>query len=395
MSQLDTALLEKLVSGVADVAFLIDDNGQILNILAEPKETGGALSNWVSENVRSILTVESVAKFESRIEQFRDEGTARPFELNHSATVGSWSAPVLYSLHDIGSDGMTLMMGRDLAVVSELQNQLVEAQLVLERDHERQRDFETRFRVLMATVDHCIVLASVDTGRILDCNGPAASLLGKGREELIEGSLANEFLGRRSEELIEALTTAARSDTAREMQLNVRRTGADVIATPILFRAAGDRLVLLRLEADATPKPGRGDVSQLMTSLFQRGTDAVVFTGRDGMIQQTNEAFLSFVDVAYDTEVRDKPLADFLVRGAVDFRVWQTMLRRPAPCETSPPGCARFMTPKFRWRFRPPGLGIRATRPLPLSSGRPPAATCRRSIRPMRNPRKNWWAPQH
>lgn len=319
--EIDSKFLEPLIAGIADVALVLDRNERILSVVVGPRDNEVALEDWVNENVRSILTVESVPKFESRLQDFRENGASGLFELNHSPTLGNWKAPVRYSLHALGDDGLTLMIGRDLGPVSELQQQLVEAQLVLERDYERQRDFETRFRVLLQSVGEAMLVASVDTGRILDCNGAAAAVLGKVREELVDSALANEFLGRRREELMEAISTAARSEGTREMQLTVRRTEADVGVFPVLFRAAGDRLVLLRLEADSLPKPERGDLSSLLSALYQRGSDAVVFTNREGLIQSANEAFLSLIDVAYDSEIRDKPLTDYLVRGAVDFRV--------------------------------------------------------------------------
>ncbi|MDZ7599712.1 MAG: hypothetical protein U5J82_15855 [Desulfobacterales bacterium] len=57
-----------------------------------------------------------------------------------------------YSLHLIDEAGTILMLGRDLRPIAEVQQQLVSAQLALERDYEAQREMDTRYRVLMEQI---------------------------------------------------------------------------------------------------------------------------------------------------------------------------------------------------------------------------------------------------
>jgi hypothetical protein len=54
-------------------------------------------------------------------------------EVNH-ADGARWEFPVRYTLHRLGDDDSFLMTGRDMRPIAEVQQQLVAAQLALERD---------------------------------------------------------------------------------------------------------------------------------------------------------------------------------------------------------------------------------------------------------------------
>jgi PAS domain-containing protein len=77
------------------------------------------------------------------------------------------------------------MLGRDLRPIAEMQQQLVKAQLALERDYEAQREYDTRYRVLMETMHDAMVFVGLSAGRMTDVNAAAADLLGASRDELI------------------------------------------------------------------------------------------------------------------------------------------------------------------------------------------------------------------
>ena len=78
-------------------------------------------------------------------------------------------------MHRIGPDGSILMLGRDLRPMAEVQQQLVTAQLALERDYEAQRELDTRYRVLMEMTRDPVMLVSMSSGRITDLNPAAAA----------------------------------------------------------------------------------------------------------------------------------------------------------------------------------------------------------------------------
>jgi PAS domain-containing protein len=81
--------------------------------------------------------------------------------------------------------------------LAEMQQQLVKAQLALERDYEAQREIDTRYRVLMETTRDAVIVVSMTTGRIVDLNLASAVLLGGSRQDMVGAAIAQEFEGRR------------------------------------------------------------------------------------------------------------------------------------------------------------------------------------------------------
>ena len=259
-------------------------------------------------------------KFERALRSFlSDDASARPVELNHVDDDSRWEFPVNYTLHRIGPDDAILMLGRDLRPIAEMQQQLVKAQIALERDYETQREHDTRFQVLLANVVDAVAFVSVGAGRVVDLNEAAASHLGKPREALVGKSFAQEFDGRPKAELMELLAGAAGAGSG--VTLTASRSQAELRVTPVLFRAAGERMLMCRIERADGAAPGADRHARDLITLFEAGADAVVITDGAATISSANEAFLNLVDANDLGSVRGRSLSDFLGRGIVDQKM--------------------------------------------------------------------------
>ncbi len=315
-------VLGDIIANAADIAIVISDVGQILSVMVNPHHAGfGRLESWEGRDIRDFLTSESVPKLERRLaEILAGEGRGRPMELNHSDEL-AWEFPIRYTLHRIGPDGTLLMLGRDLRPIAEMQQQLVKAQMALERDYETQREYDTQFRVLMEATRDAVVFVSLGNGRIQEINSAAAALLGSAPDDLKGAVFAQEFEAKRRAEFISSLTASAIAETTSPVELQSRRTRRSLILTPSVFRAAGERMLFVRLESAEEIEQTSDELSENLAALYQGGVDAIVFTDREGVIRAANEAFLNLTDAAHVTVVKGKPLSDFLVRGVVDTKV--------------------------------------------------------------------------
>ena len=316
-------ILGDIIAQVADIGVVISDGGDVLSVLANPSsDTFRALERWEGRDFRSILTVESVSKFNSRLAEFLgDAPSVRPVELNHTDEAMPWEIPVRYSFHRIGPDGAILLLGRDLRPIAEMQQQLVQAQLALERDYETQREYDTRFRVLMDSTSEAILFVSVQSGNIVEANAASAALFDTETEALVGKPLAGCFEGRKRGDLVEALATRAISEVSRSLSIRLRGTDTEVEIIPTLFRAAGERVLLCRLLATEARPVRPDDLSRNLRALYGDGPDAMVFTSDTGDLLSANDAFMELIDVAHDINLRGRNLADYLQRGTVDFRV--------------------------------------------------------------------------
>lgn len=321
-------LLTDILSTASDVALLVSPQRRIVSVLVNPLHRAfGQLTDWEGLLLTDVLAAESIAKLEARLPEVGNVSHLPvAMELNHRDHE-NWPYPVRYTLHRVSHDESILMLGHDLQPIAEVQQQLVQAQLALERDYESQREMDTRYRVLMEVSRDPVVLVSLSTGRIADINPAAASLLGGARADLLGSPIAQEFEGRRRSELLEALSNVAVAERSAPIELTARRSQRRVVLTPTVFRAAGERILLCQIG------PGdRGglsdDLGDTLARLYHEGVDAIVFADEDGIIRSANEAFLNLVDAANIAMVRGRSISDYLVRGSVDLRVLTDTVRR-------------------------------------------------------------------
>ncbi|ESW60083.1 MAG: CrtJ [Rhodobacter sp. CACIA14H1] len=322
-------LLGEILATASDVALLVAPSRRIISVLVNPHHRSfGQLTDWEGAHLKDVLTEESLRKVEKRISDMqgaRHGETA--VELNH-ADQSNWEFPVRYSMHRIGADESILMLGRDLRPIAEVQQQLVQAQLALERDYETQREMDTRYRVLMEVSRDPVIMVSMSTGRISDINPAAAQLLGGQRAELIGSAIAQEFEGRRRGEFLESLANLAVAESTAPIELVARRSQKRVFLTPTVFRAAGERVLLCQIDTSESGQSGSDELADNLARLYHEGVDGIVFTDGDGNIRAANEAFLNLTDTANIAAVRGRSLTDFLARGAVDLRVLLDNVKR-------------------------------------------------------------------
>ena len=326
---IDPELLTEILSSASDIALLVDRDLRIMSVLVNPNHRSfGQLSDWEGVMLSSVLTEESLRKFEKRLVEMRAARRGPlAVEITHADHL-NWEFPIRYSLHPIEADGSLLLLGRDLRPIAEVQQQLVAAQMSLERDYETQREMDTRYRVLMEVSRDPIVLISMSSGRIADVNSAAALLLGGQRADLVGAAIAQEFEGRRRGEFLESMANLAVAETQGPIEMTARRSQKRLMITPTVFRAAGERILLCQLDAADVVASSADELGDNLARLYHQGVDGIVFADAEGVIRAANEAFLNLTDSPNLAAIRGKSLADFLARGAVDLRVMLENVKR-------------------------------------------------------------------
>jgi transcriptional regulator PpsR len=320
---IEPEIVTEIISRIADLALVVSAKGIVLGVLSNPNSKMKlGFSRWEGQPLADQLGSDSVAKFEERLAAFLndDDIAVRPVELNHKASADQQAFPIRYSFHRIGTDGALLMLGQDLRPVAEMQQQLVAAQIALEKDYEAQREYDTRLRVLMATSSEGAVFMSAATGRIVDCNGVAVALFGQTRDNLI-GATLSEFLAAGGDEnVMNSLAQIAGSQSVQDVTLRTK-SGRDLTVRPTVFRATGEQMLLCHV-TNAQGTSARADaLDDHLTGLFESGPDGIVFINKAGVILSANNAFMGLTEVVNSQSVRGRNIADYLGRGSVDLNV--------------------------------------------------------------------------
>jgi len=320
---IEPEFLSSIIAAASDIALVVSAEGVILSVVVnDHSDSFGNLKHWEGRAVTEFLTRESAPKFERAHEAYLlGEVPTKQLELNHSDNA-VWQYPVRYTFHRFGHENAALLLGRDLRPIAETQQQLVQAQIALEQGYEARREYDARYRVLLANSKQAVVFVSVQSGRVEDANDAAGQLLGLSTEALTSSSFAQHFADRSTVELTESLMNATLSeDGGGRVTLTASRTKSSVIVHPVVFRAGGQRILMCRLSTPAAEAEQTDAAADHALALFRTGSDAMLFMTPKGVVLSVNESFLDLIGAAHLSDVVGRSLSDFLGRGQIDLGV--------------------------------------------------------------------------
>ncbi|MCY4305350.1 MAG: transcriptional regulator PpsR [Aestuariivita sp.] len=315
------------VSATFDIALVISPDGRIVSILSKDMgQSLGDLSHWENKPINEFLTIESVPKFESAHRRFKSGiRLHKRIELNHlyNSTVDEVGSefPICYTLHRYCDTDFMLMLGRDLRPIAETQQQLVKAQIALEKNYEEQRKFDTKYRVLLSNSSEAILFVSVHDGRIRDMNEAAAKLLGMEQRKLRNVYFSEAFRNYDSKTLINAMLEASANLEQDFLNLQSQSGKISLKIFPTEFRVADERLIMVRIEPDGDTVRPIHQTSSSILAFFRDSHEAFVCIDTRGFIIDANESFLQLINAVNVSTIKERPLSDFLGRGQIEQKM--------------------------------------------------------------------------
>lgn len=322
--------MPSVLLNVTDICLVMTSEGDVLAAGAKEGSSFAAQApGWAGRALSDLIDTPSKQKLAARLADIASDGggSVRWAELTH-LTPDKDLVPVRYSMHPMRAKAHILMLGQDQRPTIEMQQMLLNAQIALERDHEAQREIDTRYRLLMDFSTDAIALLSIGSGQTVDINHNAANILGRVRADVIDRPFADCFQGQTRETIVSALEAPQPVGSDVVVDVEVKTSGRIVQLTGKLFRASGEQLAIVRLTDPERGSVGDERLVGNLRQLFNHGSDAIVFADRDGNILAASETFLNLTDSPSAASVKGQSLSEFLARGVVDLRVLLENARR-------------------------------------------------------------------
>jgi transcriptional regulator PpsR len=333
LSGLDNETASTLITVSSDIALVVNpgEPGVIYDVafgsdeLAREFEST-ALSGklWVD-----TVTADSRPKIEAMLRDARSDAPPRWRHVNHIVSGGT-ELPITYSAVPVGAKGRVVALGRNMRPFATMQKQLIEAQRSMEREYSRLRQVETRHRLLFQVAAEAVIIVDAESYKVVEANPAAAQVLGNAGRRFVGRSLFDLFdaQNRRTIEALFAKVTSvghAAESPVRSTSLGSR----EFRISASLFHEGRSAFLMVRLlpgEAE------RGDLSQQrrksqVLELVETSPDGFVVTDSKGKVQLANHAFLEFVQLATEEQVRGEPLDRWLGSPGVDFALLTGQLR--------------------------------------------------------------------
>jgi transcriptional regulator PpsR len=146
----------------------------------------------VGHRLHELVTEDSVGKIEAALADAASKGTSAWRQVNHPLE-GRPDRPIRYMFARLDNSKRFLAIGRDMEADSVLQRRLIEAQQKMEREYLRLRASETRYRLLFSQSTEAIVVADLQSQRVVEMNASAALLFGLDAEQCIGKAVSRLF----------------------------------------------------------------------------------------------------------------------------------------------------------------------------------------------------------
>lgn len=324
---LDAKTAAEVVTASGDVAMLIDRGGVIRDIAV----INGALdgqepSAWLDRRWVDTVTVESRPKIEEMLRDAASDGGARWREVNYPIAGGAEISMRCIAVH-AGDDGRVIAIGRDQRLIAELQQTLVEAQHAVQREHQRARDAESRYRLLFQLATEAVLVVEASSRRVVEAN-PAAERYVGAADMPLPGTVFASVFDNETRESAANLLAMAQTGARLTAQQQLMVAGRAFTAAASFFRHDRASYFLVRLTPlDAAPARAE-DAAGRLAKIVNRMPDAFVVADESMKIVVANDAFLEMARFATQEQAIGQSLDDFLGRPDTDRNILVSTLRQ-------------------------------------------------------------------
>jgi transcriptional regulator PpsR len=318
-----------LIAAAADIALILDAHGIIRDVaLGNDELSKENFVKWIGQHWRDTVTVESRSKIEDMIREASASALPRWRQVNHPSANGP-DVPVRYSAVMIGDSGRIVAVGRDLRALSQLQQRLVEAQQSMERDYQRLRHAETRYRLLFQIASEAVLVVDSVSQKVIDANPAATELLGRTAKKMTGRPFVELFDDKGGKAITDHFATVRVAGRADEVVAKLADGSEAFKISASVFRQDATTHFLVRL-APKSANTSTELVARAKSRMFDvvdQMPDGFVVTDQNRRILTANQSFVDLTQAASEEQLKGENLDRWLGRHAVDVNVLMTNLR--------------------------------------------------------------------
>ncbi len=336
LGNLDAESAAALIASAADITLVLDAAGVVQDLALQSDELMRDLQDsdqWIGRPVAATVTPDSRSKVEALLHDAATNFDTRWRHINHLTADGR-SVPVLYCCVPLGDAGRLVAFGRDLRLMSALQQRLVTAQQSMERDYSRLRDIEMRYRLLFQLSSEAVLILDAGKQRVVEANPAARALFDVEVGELVGLGLAQMFTEDSARRVQEHLTSVGAGVASEDVSVQTSprsvQGGREVNVHASIFRQDSQTLFLVRVSSSypalaSAPMP---DVKTKLLRAVESAPDGFVVTDNKGEILTANAAFLEMAQLVHEEHARGRPLEQWVGESGVDVSVLLANLRQ-------------------------------------------------------------------
>ena len=308
-----------LLNSLADIVIQLDTSGVILALDVNRADAVELRQiRWQGRTLADVVT----EAHRVRVQQTLDWCRAHPDQttivlLSHPLDDGTEPVTVRYALRFCTTESAVVGVGQDKGELTEAKQQLVNAQLAMERDYWSLRQTEIRYRQLLDMAHEGFVVLDDASHRILELNGAAAVLLGHADQAIVGQAFPPSADDDARNQFSQLIDTARTTGSAAGSVGGIPSSDGQLrVQIDYLSQRTGP-VLLIRL----TPVHEGINPEALLRADFDQMPDAVLQLDSNGLVTGTNNVFLDWVQEPSERAILGRSADHWLGRTGVDTQV--------------------------------------------------------------------------
>ena len=316
MNTVSSLSSDLLLQHLASLQLHINENGIVLDASVNGPSSSLQPEELIGRPLSELVSDDSRVQLKSRLDEARrKKGVAIRCDTSIEPRSGN-SVPLLCWICAEADSNDVKLAAIDLLPEASLRHQLLNAQHAMERDYWSKRRLEARYRRLLDMVSEGFIVVDDSSGRILEANPVAATLL-VGAGATLVGKPFPQGLGDEARNTLDRLTREARSVTTTVDGMMHTDAGLELNIAITYLRQSGEGRLLIRLRDDSE----RDLTGAEFQFFFSDAPDGILELDEQGIVLAANNAFLEMAGIMSPELVEGRRADRWIGRSAVDLNI--------------------------------------------------------------------------
>ncbi len=327
LSQLNLNALTATFEAVADIQVKIDRQDACVEFSVTNHELSDLRHlSWQGHPWQASVIADHKERATEALQRARAApGSPVRVDLNHAWPEMDIQLPMSYRLVADAELDLVIAIGQDLRALSNLRQQLLNAQQAMERDYWSMRQMENRYRRITEMVSDGLLVVDEGSGRILEANSLAREILAGSDQSIIGRAFPLGFEEKEELKVVNLLAEARNAGASSMSHLQTSANGSEVgIDATFIRQGPESRFLIALTSANASVSDDASDIHDLIDG----APDAIVQLDGDGRVLEANELFLEWTQAPSRDQVIGKPADTWIGRSTVDMSVLLNNLKK-------------------------------------------------------------------
>ena len=328
--------LSHIAQASADISFVLDDSGSIQDVYSQKESLAKQIpNNLIGKKWLEVVEPDSRKKVQYLLDDANKENISKFRQINLSCNEKVTGLPIMCASIKALSNQKIIVIGRDLAEVAQLQQDLVVAQKKISQNYLQINQLEERFRSIFEISTQSIIILQVDDGYpIVEMNNNAIKQLLVAKNDCIGRSFLSLLPADELSKVTSFFQGILEIGESRDLDTSFVGGKKFQISASSFVNSGKPHLLLNLKPLDVTEATPLLESDSLTVKAIENNAYGFVVCTPEGLILKANKAFIKLSNAKGEPELVGTPIENYLDSETTDFNLMMQSLKGKASAQS-------------------------------------------------------------